>query len=133
MPPSPRKRSTRHQVTWSPGHRSVVTFKDGEEVHSSVVRLEIGTDQAMGVLRGEPGPVHPDKDGTFESTFTPCGVTTHGSTETDHVCTQKDVDESTCPVNWRWRRCTGVGVGGRGLPALSPAPRGAHGRHPSAR
>ncbi|MFJ6797303.1 hypothetical protein [Streptomyces sp. NPDC091268] len=73
--------------------------KDGEEVHSSVFTLDVGTEQAMGVLRGAPVTVHPGKDGTFESTFTPCGVTTHGSTETDHVCRQKDVDASTCPTH----------------------------------
>ncbi|MFF5447067.1 hypothetical protein [Streptomyces sp. NPDC012888] len=77
----------------------VVTEKDGVEVHSSVVRLEVGTDQAMGVLSGEPDLVYPDKDGNFEARFRPCGLTTHGSIETDHVCTQEDVDASTCPIN----------------------------------
>lgn len=77
----------------------VVTEQDGMEVHSSVIRLDAGTEQAMGVLNGAPVQVYPDAEGTLTATFRPCGFTTHGAQETDHVCTQADVDSSACPKN----------------------------------
>ncbi|MFG2339767.1 hypothetical protein [Streptomyces yangpuensis] len=74
----------------------VTTTEEGEEVHSQAVTLEAGTDQAMGVLRGAPVTVYPDANGTFERTFTPCGLTTHGSTESDFTCKPADVDRGDC-------------------------------------
>ncbi|MFE5723692.1 hypothetical protein [Streptomyces erythrochromogenes] len=74
----------------------VTTTERGEEVHSQAVTLEAGTDQAMGVLRGAPVTVYPDANGTFEETFTPCGVTTHGSTESDFTCKPADVERGDC-------------------------------------
>ncbi|MEU8779305.1 hypothetical protein [Streptomyces sp. NPDC048606] len=70
--------------------------RDGKALHSQEVRLAVGTDQAMGVLRGAPVSVYPDADGAFETTFTPCGVTTHGSKESDFTCTAKDVEHERC-------------------------------------
>ncbi|MET8755891.1 hypothetical protein ABZW32_38230 [Streptomyces sp. NPDC004667] len=70
--------------------------KDGSTLHSQEVRLSVGTDQAMGVLRGAPVTVFPDADGKFEETFTPCGVTTHGSTESDYTCDAKKVKDEHC-------------------------------------
>ncbi|MFE2156138.1 hypothetical protein ACFXAO_39595 [Streptomyces lavendulae] len=70
--------------------------KDGSTLHSQEVSLSVGTDQAMGVLRGAPVSVYPDADGVFEKTFTPCGVTTHGSTESDFTCDAKKVEDGHC-------------------------------------
>ncbi|MFE2165888.1 hypothetical protein ACFXB3_12590 [Streptomyces sp. NPDC059447] len=59
--------------------------------------LDVGTDQAMGVLRGAPVRVTPDQAGAFgPTTFTPCGVTTHGSTESDFTCTDDRVRNGDC-------------------------------------
>ncbi|MFF0549458.1 hypothetical protein ACFYUL_10890 [Streptomyces sp. NPDC004311] len=69
---------------------------DGATLHSQEVRLAVGTDQAMGVLSGAPVSVYPDADGAFEKTFRPCGVTTHGSTESDFTCTAKDAEHERC-------------------------------------
>ncbi|MFF4293446.1 hypothetical protein ACFY0N_07285 [Streptomyces vinaceus] len=74
----------------------VTTTEDGEEVHSQAITPEAGTDQAMGVLRGAPVTVYPDAKGTFERTFTPCGLTTHGSTESDFTCKGADVEHGDC-------------------------------------
>ncbi|MFD8145332.1 hypothetical protein [Streptomyces sp. NPDC059708] len=61
------------------------------------VVLDVGTDRAMGVLRGAPVRVTPDEAGAFGPTaFTPCGVTTHGSTESDFTCTQERVRNGDC-------------------------------------
>ncbi|WP_327387884.1 hypothetical protein [Streptomyces sp. NBC_01207] len=41
--------------------------------------------------------VTPDVDGSFgPTTFTPCGVTTHGSTESDVTCTESHVIHNEC-------------------------------------
>ncbi len=65
-----------------------VTVKGSGFVPGEATRLDVGTDQARGVLRGAPVTVTPDAEGNFgPTTFTPCGVTTHGSTESDFTCT----------------------------------------------
>ncbi|MCI4078888.1 hypothetical protein [Streptomyces sp. MMS21 TC-5] len=74
-----------------------VTVKGSGFVPGEATRLDVGTDQARGVLRGAPVTVTPDAEGNFgPTTFTPCGVTTHGSTESDFTCTLTHVDLKEC-------------------------------------
>ena len=61
-------------------------FRPGEPV-----ALLVGTDQATGALRGDSKVVTPGPQGGFPATtLSPCGITTHGGSETTHVCTAED-------------------------------------------
>ncbi|MFF4448341.1 hypothetical protein [Streptomyces sp. NPDC001502] len=74
-----------------------VTVKGHGFDPGSEVVLEVGTDQAMGVLRGAPVTVNPGKLGNFgPKTFKPCGLTTHGSTGSDHKCTDTEAKNGEC-------------------------------------
>ncbi|MFB6690063.1 hypothetical protein ACFCX3_06025 [Streptomyces virginiae] len=70
---------------------------EGRCVPGETIRMEVGTDQAEGVLRGAPVTVTVDEHGNIaERTLTPCGVTTHVSTETDFTCKVENVEREQC-------------------------------------
>ncbi|MFK0223735.1 hypothetical protein ACIQWN_36815 [Streptomyces vinaceus] len=75
------------------------TIRSGNAtIRTARVKLGVGTDQAMGVLSQNPAEVFPDADGTILPTeIKACGVTTHGSTESDFVCTEDHVEHGICP------------------------------------
>ncbi|MFC9439249.1 hypothetical protein [Nocardia sp. NPDC057030] len=70
-------------------------FKGSGFMPGKTVDLRIGTDAAMGALRGDTTTAVPDQAGNFESSFNTCGLTTHGSTFSDHTCTKADYDVSS--------------------------------------
>ncbi|MFC8919505.1 hypothetical protein ACFT5C_27440 [Streptomyces sp. NPDC057116] len=67
-------------------------FEPGEKI-----KLDVGTDQAVGVLSGAPVMVTVDKNGNIpEMDLHPKGITTHGSTEKDFTCKAEDVERGRC-------------------------------------
>jgi|GEM_PF-4997901 len=87
-----------------------VVIEDGQDAVRVPVQLRVGTDRAMGALRGESTTVLPDEAGDFDPvTMNPCGITTHGSNEQDYVCKAEDLQK-----NSRWYdKCREIGKGGR--------------------
>ncbi|MEV0246786.1 hypothetical protein AB0H76_09380 [Nocardia sp. NPDC050712] len=73
-------------------------------------KIQVGTDIAMGTLRGDDVAFTADKDGNFGPVnLQPCGLTTHYSTEQNHTCTDEDLRPSSSS-QWS-EECEGHGKG----------------------
>lgn len=76
------------------------------------VQLEVGTDESEGALKNDRATATPDEAGDFGPlSMTPCGITTHGAIESDHVCTERDIDDDS--RNSWYQACTAGG--GKGV------------------
>ncbi|MER6488599.1 hypothetical protein ABT264_34245 [Streptomyces virginiae] len=61
------------------------------------IQLNVGTDRAMGVLKGAPVTVTTDTNGEITPLWLhPCQITTHGAIERDFTCTANDVERGDC-------------------------------------